>query len=186
MLHQTRVVDHRFINAPTSIKAQRDARTGGGIGFAASQRIKDCLAGIFWRPYSSKTTGGVKFKRGPISFVVWITLSKATHCGRFSRPCRSPVIPLLHIPRIGIVTVCCRDKTILQGIEAELLLKFQAHLHTLTNKSSLEGAAGRLPRLAGVQNLCKGALFVGCTDTQRTLRRTFDLKNLGKRFALLS
>ena len=81
------------------------------------------------------------------------------------------------------MTVCCRYKTILQGIEAELLLKLQAHLHTLANKAGLEGAAGRLSRLAGVQHLGKGALFIRCTDTQRTLLRTFDLENLGQGFA---
>ena len=84
------------------------------------------------------------------------------------------------------MAVCCRYKTILQGIEAELPLKLQPHLHTLANKTGLKGAAGRLSRLAGVQHLGKGALFIRCADTQCTLLRTFDLENLGQRFALLS
>ena len=84
------------------------------------------------------------------------------------------------------MAVCCRYKTILQRIEAELLLKFQTHLHALANKASLEGTAGRLAWLAGVQHLSKGALFIRGTDTQRALLRTFDLENLGQRFTLLS
>ena len=71
-------------------------------------------------------------------------------------------------------------KPFCSGLKPELLLKFQAYLHTLTNKASLEGAAGRLSRLAGIQHLGKGALFIRCTDTQRALLRTFNLEDLGK------
>ena len=76
MLHQTRVVDHRFINAPTSIKAQRDARTGGGIGFATSERVENGLPGVLGGPYCGKATGSIEFNHGAIGLTVKVVYPK--------------------------------------------------------------------------------------------------------------
>ncbi len=113
MWNQFGGVDHRLIDVPTGIKAQRNTRSRGGIGFAACECVKNGFAGIFGCPNCGQATRGVEFQRGLVGFTVWVVLSQAAQCGRLNRACRSTVVPLLNIPRVGVMAVSGRDKAIL-------------------------------------------------------------------------
>ena len=179
------VLQKGFVDLPTGIETHRNARARSCISFAACQRIKYGLAGIFRRPDSRQATRCIKADTGFISRLRRPIGAQAAESRRGDSAGGTGKIPFFNITRIGIMRVCGGDKAVLQRVKPQLAFKLQTDFQPLADKASFKSAAGRLPRFARVKNLFKSTFLIGCTDTQCTFLRALYLKNFRQWLAFL-
>src|SRR5258708_3292843 len=163
--------------APATEEANPNPSTARSESFAALQSIKDRLAGVLVRPYSSQSAG-IEHD---------VSHRKIFHQGGVQAKIRSIVrqrsasVPCTFFrgTRSAGMRVGAADESVLERIHSIFLFDHQAALYGVANVVASDRAEGVFAGLTCLPQLLKVALFVVGAQTRRTFGIAFDLKNLG-------